>query len=654
MENALQESADGKPEVEAYYADESREDPDLLPFRGRVEEINADSEDLGDPNLLDSGYGSLLVQWEAEGTDPMSPWEIGVTGGASLDPPTRPSLTEGEKATVRNALLEVKSIANVDEVFSFPVNQNRYTDYAYRVEVPMDLSIVSSRLEADYYATRLSVVFDVRLIRDNCAKYNGDADDLTLAADEMVETFKQKVLSTEELAALNEFEETLMKNAASQVRQTETSRRNTVTAVTQRDARPRRQATTRSALERLDETEPSSVRRSRRRRRPPRLPGTPTTLESLSAHGGRTQRGVSSGAAVGRRRSNRNVSAAAHRTARSTRGSQPTLEDLSAQPGRSLRGRSNGQDGPSLRLRLRNSGQVDANGADASARRSLRSTGTRVTYADQASDVDETPVRQRAQVGEGLSRSARLLRRNSEAAQEDEPAELAESPGSESDTAPSRKRTRSTRSQLEVASEDDESVEEAQRSRSTRRSGTQSSESEEDESDAKPQAAKSRRASQRTGNESSESEDAQVSAKGRPRRGAAKADSEVSEAEAHSSDESEVVLDESSESEDLDNAVLGTTRSRRSSPGRRAAARQGKAPRRPSRRQSYADPSSSDFESDVDERPARKQNPRPVLNAQRKKAPQRSSRAAVDDDSLAESDFDSKPLARQRKRRRSE
>ncbi|EEC48653.1 predicted protein, partial [Phaeodactylum tricornutum CCAP 1055/1] len=58
--------------------------------------------------------------------------------------------------------------------FLLPVNDYRYSDYPSRVEVPMDLTFVLNRLEADYYGSRPSVVADVRLIRDNCIKYNGE------------------------------------------------------------------------------------------------------------------------------------------------------------------------------------------------------------------------------------------------------------------------------------------------------------------------------------------------------------------------------------------------------------------------------------------------------------------------------------------------
>ncbi|OEU18483.1 hypothetical protein FRACYDRAFT_183258, partial [Fragilariopsis cylindrus CCMP1102] len=71
--------------------------------------------------------------------------------------------------TELNRLLRKNNIANH---LSLPVDQERYFDYANMVEIPMDMMFVKRRLAANYYGSNLGVAADLRLIRDNCIKYN--------------------------------------------------------------------------------------------------------------------------------------------------------------------------------------------------------------------------------------------------------------------------------------------------------------------------------------------------------------------------------------------------------------------------------------------------------------------------------------------------
>lgn len=151
------------PKVQAFFGDSSAtEDPEFVPFGGQITQTYKDHDETDDPNLCNSGYGSLKVTWDEFGDDAMSPWEVKLESAVD---PVRPSLTDEEKETVRKALSAVKAHSNVEEFFSLPVDQDRYTDYPTRVEIPMDLTTVSKRLEADYYATRLSAVFDGKHIQ---------------------------------------------------------------------------------------------------------------------------------------------------------------------------------------------------------------------------------------------------------------------------------------------------------------------------------------------------------------------------------------------------------------------------------------------------------------------------------------------------------
>ena len=176
LEGALRYS-DSEVHVEIYYADdEAPEDAEFVPYKGKVQRYeNNDFEDNG-PNLSDSGYRSVTVKWENDdsGLDRVSPWEVSVLEPKEYDStPPRPKLDEDEKKRVRDALISIKAIPGVDEYFLLPVG-DAYSDYLSRVEVPMDLTFITNRLEADYYSTRFSVVADVRLIYSNCVKYNGE------------------------------------------------------------------------------------------------------------------------------------------------------------------------------------------------------------------------------------------------------------------------------------------------------------------------------------------------------------------------------------------------------------------------------------------------------------------------------------------------
>lgn len=95
------------------------------------------------------------------------------------------------------------------EQFVEPVDQRRYSDYLTRVEVPMDLKFIERRLDANYYSSRYSLVFDVRLVMVNCIKYNGDFGELQDSARKMVDLFEKEMLSDEERQFCNDLKTTV-------------------------------------------------------------------------------------------------------------------------------------------------------------------------------------------------------------------------------------------------------------------------------------------------------------------------------------------------------------------------------------------------------------------------------------------------------------
>lgn len=204
---------DGNVRVEGFYSNEDApEDAEFVSFKGRVERY-ADSEFEGSfPNLIGSGFCSLAVVWDQESgepgvgePDPVSPWEVSLVTNSAFAP-SRPKLDEDEKKRVREAIAYIKEDPRVDDLFQLPVDTLSYSDYPMRVEVPMDLTFIVNRLEADYYATRYSVVADVRQIHVNSVKYNGENDDVSVIALEMLKKFEERVLAVEEREIFHKFD----------------------------------------------------------------------------------------------------------------------------------------------------------------------------------------------------------------------------------------------------------------------------------------------------------------------------------------------------------------------------------------------------------------------------------------------------------------
>ena len=193
------------PRVEAFYANnESEEDGFLTPYPGLVLNLVKD-DSLGHPTLSRSGYQSVQVQWDADGSsDTVSPWELRLAEGS--DESDRPQLSAEEKRNVRDALAQIQQMDRVRDNFLFPVDTRKYCDYLMRIEVPMHLEFVKNRLESNYYSNRLSVIGDIKLIRDNSTKYNGELGDLTLLGGQMLEKFTGLVLSSEEHQEYSNFE----------------------------------------------------------------------------------------------------------------------------------------------------------------------------------------------------------------------------------------------------------------------------------------------------------------------------------------------------------------------------------------------------------------------------------------------------------------
>ena len=158
-------------------------------YPATVKNVNTD-ESHQDAHLQGSGFGVFEVECEGY-TDFFSPWEVMVDEAT----PDRPALSQDDKKLVNDALERQLQKSSVREYFSDPVDLVRYSDYLNMVEVPMDLMFVKQRLQSEYYATKFSVLADVKLIRDNCIKYNGDEGFLPQLSSALYDEFLKSVLS---------------------------------------------------------------------------------------------------------------------------------------------------------------------------------------------------------------------------------------------------------------------------------------------------------------------------------------------------------------------------------------------------------------------------------------------------------------------------
>ena len=538
--------------VQAFYGNEDEEDGDISAYNGILSGWEEEEFQGGDPNLVGSGFGSLLVSWETPNDiDRLSPWEIALVDPNDLSEIPRPRLSEAEKQQVRDALAKVRLNNDVEEFLVYPVDTSKYTDYESRVENPMWLDFVRTRLDADYYGTRFSVIYDLKLIRDNSRKYNGE-DDLTVVASDMYQKFCEIILTDEELADFLRFEKELEENAAHSTSPDEgPAAENSNGGVVRRS---RRQIRIRSSLESLPAPAPEgNARRSNRRRASANR--NVSILENVDQ----------AAPAVPMNSRNRG------RTTRNSRGQQPSGRQWrSTQQSDSLAA-SQAEENTSRarRASARTRSRRFATGAldSVASRRSNRRGAAQPRYeepdeddliaASELEEMQDSGMSQRTNRREAnasaRSRNGSIRRNTRSAALEARADDL-----SDDRQAGSSRRTRSRSSRL---LEDPESEEEAPQESSRRRvSSPRSDDLEEDE---EPPTRRGRPKRRRT--QSDESEASQAAESGKS----------------------------SAEESDEEEQVRPSSRSRaRASPSRRAS--------RAKANTSYLDPSSSEF-TDADE-----------------------------------------------------
>lgn len=147
-------------------------------------------DDERELHFQSSGYNALQLAYEGSSNSTANTWDVTVSGTEDQCP-LPPCLTDEQTSALTDILNSLESDEYVKSTFSAPVDTRRFTDYELMVEVPIDLSFIKRRLQHKYYTNVYSVLADMKLLRDNCLKYNKEGSEITNEANKMFENFEK-------------------------------------------------------------------------------------------------------------------------------------------------------------------------------------------------------------------------------------------------------------------------------------------------------------------------------------------------------------------------------------------------------------------------------------------------------------------------------
>jgi len=84
---------------------------------------------------------------------------------------------DAQCAKISRLIEQVMGLA-ISEAFLTPVDINRYPEYAYCIEYPIDLSTIKARLDNRFYRRADALKFDVKYIANNAEKFNQPDSDI--------------------------------------------------------------------------------------------------------------------------------------------------------------------------------------------------------------------------------------------------------------------------------------------------------------------------------------------------------------------------------------------------------------------------------------------------------------------------------------------
>jgi len=172
-----------------YYLNDSpttSEDTEFEQYSAKIDALLSPGNE-SEMHFQGSGYNSITVSYDdIEEITAISPWEADIETKKD-DHPLPTCLSEQQKEAILSIFAELED--EDENFFSYPVDTATYADYLQMIEVPMDISFIRNRLENNYYTNVKSVRADVKLIYDNCLKYNEEDSDIAECVKDFLKTF---------------------------------------------------------------------------------------------------------------------------------------------------------------------------------------------------------------------------------------------------------------------------------------------------------------------------------------------------------------------------------------------------------------------------------------------------------------------------------
>lgn len=170
-----------------FYVNAETEDSRVDPYSCQLLST-VNSNDQQELHFQESGFNTLHIQYESNDDNLANSWDVTING-TEKNCPLPTSLTGDQEKAVLEILDILEADIYVKATFSAQVNERSFVDYSMMIEVPMDTSIIRLRLQQKYYTNMKSVKADVRLIRDNCFKYNKMGSEITNEAEKLFDSF---------------------------------------------------------------------------------------------------------------------------------------------------------------------------------------------------------------------------------------------------------------------------------------------------------------------------------------------------------------------------------------------------------------------------------------------------------------------------------
>ena len=177
-------------EITDFYVGDGGEDGKFETSPCQIVSITENHEQ--EMHFQNSGYNALKIRYESLDEGDACPWDVSIRGKEN-DAPLPSSLSSEQKRVISSILDELEKDEYIYSVFSAPVDTRIFVDYLQMIEVPMDTSLIRRRLNKNYYTNVLSVIADMKLIRDNCLKYNKQDSEISKEGVKLYESFSRAI-----------------------------------------------------------------------------------------------------------------------------------------------------------------------------------------------------------------------------------------------------------------------------------------------------------------------------------------------------------------------------------------------------------------------------------------------------------------------------